>query len=133
MNLIDDCLTDKQRKAIMTIVIDSMLVDGLDPSQQRLTYLQTIYNLIELDDTLYKEVMSEMMQYDDASRILNTLPLKEKARIALVMYHMFIANGTPVIDKQRHFFNLVDSIAHLKDALIKTGLIHWKAGINALM
>lgn len=124
--------TDEQRKAIFSIVFDSMIVDGQEPSDARNEFLKAVYTIVEMDNNLENEVYRECKTHIDNAKVIAGLSAKERARLAIFMYQMFKLNQTPITPKQITYFRIIDSIASLRSALEESGLINWKSGIREL-
>ena len=124
--------TDEQRKAIFSIVFDSMIVDGQEPSDARNEFLKAVYTIVEMDNKLENEVYRERKTHIDNAKVIAELSAKERARVAIFMYQMFRLNKTPITPRQIQYFRIIDSIASLKSALVESGLIDWKSGVQEL-
>ena len=132
MNGLTDDFSDEQRKAIFSIVFDSMIVDGQEPSASRKEYLRAVSAVIGMDSELQNEVYKERISYTENAQVVATLPVRERARVAIFMYQMFKLNQTPISPRQISYFRIIDRIASLKDALNESGLIYWKSGIREI-
>ena len=122
----------KQKKAVISLVFAAMRVDNKEINDRRSAYLQVVADLMQVYNDMFKDVMNNM-SHEESIAILNEMSSREKARVAIVLYQMFTADGGPIVERHKLLFNHIDQGAHIKDALRSTGLIRWVSAINQLM
>lgn len=122
----------KQKKAVISLVFDAMIVDNKEINDQRTAYLQVVADLMQVYNDMFEDAMNNM-SHEESIAILNEMPPREKARVAIILFQMFTADGGPIVERHKLFFNNIDRGAHIKDALRSTGLIHWVSAINQLI
>ena len=87
---------------------------------------------MQVYNDMFEDAMNNM-SHEESIAILNEMPPREKARVAIILFQMFTADGGPIVERQKLLFNNIDRGAHIKDALRSTGLIHWVSAINQLI
>jgi hypothetical protein len=122
----------KQKKAVISLVFAAMIVDNKEINDQRTAYLQVVADLMQVYNDMFEDAMNNM-SHEESIAILNEMPPREKARVAIILFQMFTADGGPIVERHKLFFNNIDRGAHIKDALRSTGLIHWVSAINQLI
>ena len=122
----------KQKKAVISLVFDAMIVDNKEINDQRTAYLQVVADLMQVYNDMFEDAMNNM-SHEESIAILNEMPPREKARVAIILFQMFTADGGPIVERHKLFFHNIDRGAHIKDALRSTGLIHWVSAINQLI
>lgn len=122
----------KQKKAVISLVFDAMIVDNKEINDQRTAYLQVVADLMQVYNDMFEDAMNNM-SHEESIAILNEMPPREKARVAIIIFQMFTTDGGPIVERHKLLFNNIDQGAHIKDALRSTGLIHWVSAINQLM
>lgn len=122
----------KQKKAVISLVFAAMIVDNKEINDQRTAYLQVVADLMQVYNDMFEDAMNNM-SHEESIAILNEMPPREKARVAIILFQMFTADGGPIVECHRLFFNNIERGAHIKDALRSTGLIHWVSAINQLI
>lgn len=122
----------KQKKAVITLVFEAMVVDRKEINDKRSGYLQVVADLMQITNEIFEDAMNNMSHHEALS-ILAEMSSREKARIAIILFQMFTADGTPIDDLHKRLFNNIDEVAHIKEALISTKLINWVANLKQLM
>ena len=122
----------KQKKAVISLVFDAMIVDNKEINDRRSAYLQVVADLMQVYNDMFEDAMNNM-SHEESIAILNEMPPREKARVAIILFQMFTADGGPIVERQKLLFNNIDRGAYIKDALRSTGLIHWVSAINQLI
>ena len=122
----------KQKKAVISLVFDAMIVDNKEINDRRSAYLQVVADLMQVYNDMFEDAMNNM-SHEESIAILNEMPPREKARVAIILFQMFTADGGPIVERQKLLFNNIDRGEHIKDALRSTGLIHWVSAINQLI
>ena len=122
----------KQKKAVISLVFAAMIVDNKEINDRRSAYLQVVADLMQVYNDMFEDAMNNM-SHEESIAILNEMPPREKARVAIILFQMFTADGGPIVERQKLLFNNIDRGAHIKDALRSIGLIHWVSAINQLI
>lgn len=122
----------KQKMAVISLVFAAMIVDNKEINERRSAYLQVVADLMQVYNDLFEDAMNNM-SYEESIAILNEMPPREKARVAIILFQMFTADGGPIIECHKVLFNNIDRGAHIKEALRSTGLIHWVSAISQLI
>ena len=122
----------KQKKAVISLVFAAMIVDNKEINDRRSAYLQVVADLMQVYNDMFEDAMNNM-SHEESIAILNEMPTREKARVAIILFQMFTSDGGPIVERQKLLFDNIDRGAHIKEALRSTGLIHWVSAINQLM
>ena len=122
----------KQKKAVISLVFAAMIVDDKEINDRRSAYMQVVADLMQVYNDMFEDAMNSMSP-EESIAILNEMPPREKARVAIILFQMFTADGGPIVERHKLLFNNIDRGAHIKDALRSTGLIHWVSAINQLI
>ena len=77
-----------QKKAVIALVFEAMIVDNEEINNKRSSYLQVVSELMQISNNLFKDAM-ENMPHEECVAILNDMSLLEKSRVAIIIYQMF--------------------------------------------